>query len=128
VVRAVIDTNVIVSAIKTPGGASAKIIDLVLSEKVKLYLSSEILEEYIDVLARPKHNLSVEYQRAFIDAIREVGVLVEPTQSDVPLRDEDDRAFYDLAKELGLVLVTGDNDLLVLREDFIKTPIEFLRD
>lgn len=125
-VGVVIDTNVIVSAIKTPNGTPAKIIDLILSEKIKLYLSADILEEYVDVLARPKHKLSIEHQRAFIDAIIEVGVLVKPKQSDVPMRDEDDRVFYDLAKAFGLVLVTGDKDLLVLGESFIKTPSEFL--
>lgn len=50
--RVVIDTNVFVSSFLTPEGHPRAIIDLWKTGKISLCISEEILEEYLEVLAR----------------------------------------------------------------------------
>lgn len=52
--RIVIDTNLLVSAILTPGGNPAKILKLVLEGKLNLIISQAILEEARQVFNYPK--------------------------------------------------------------------------
>lgn len=50
-IRAVIDTNVLVSALIAPAGNEAPIVLAIKQGWVKPYYSAEILEEYAGVLA-----------------------------------------------------------------------------
>jgi len=52
--RVVIDTNVIVSALLSPFGNPAKIYKMFLAGLLTLVYSSDILDEYQDVLSRPR--------------------------------------------------------------------------
>ena len=54
---AVYDTNVVVSAALKPGSIPASLVALVIARHVRLFLSQAILEEYTDVLHRPKFRL-----------------------------------------------------------------------
>lgn len=45
-IRAVIDTSVLVSAVISPAGPNAQILDLVAAGKIRPYLTSAVLEEY----------------------------------------------------------------------------------
>ena len=51
---AVIDTNILVSALWSPSGPPAQILGLVLQGTVRLCYDYRIMEEYRDVLNRPK--------------------------------------------------------------------------
>ncbi|HVH09907.1 MAG TPA: PIN domain-containing protein [Gemmatimonadales bacterium] len=51
--RLVVDTNVVVSAALKPEGLPRTVLVLALTKPARLYVSSAILEEYRDVLARP---------------------------------------------------------------------------
>jgi len=51
-VRLVVDTNVLVSSFLTPKGHPRVVIDLWKTGKISLCVSEEILEEYLEVLAR----------------------------------------------------------------------------
>ncbi|MBL8230780.1 MAG: putative toxin-antitoxin system toxin component, PIN family [Bryobacterales bacterium] len=53
-IRVVLDTNVIVSAVLTRGGAEAYALDLAATRKIQRYVSAAILAEYEGVLRRPK--------------------------------------------------------------------------
>jgi putative PIN family toxin of toxin-antitoxin system len=44
--RAVIDTSVLVSAVISPTGPNAQIIDLVVAGKIRPYVTADLLEEY----------------------------------------------------------------------------------
>ena len=126
--KVVIDTNLIVSAVRSRSGKPAKIYDMAVDGEITLYLSNEILEEYADVLSRPKHKLTVEDQKIYLDMIKEVGVLVNPKQSHIAMKDESDRKFYDAAIASGANLLTGDKkDLLSLNAPFILSADEYLR-
>lgn len=53
--RVVLDTNVLISAIITPFGNAARILDLVLLREIQaIYYDDRILAEYREVLLRPK--------------------------------------------------------------------------
>ena len=56
-IRAVVDTNVLVSALIAPSGNEAFILLAVQERLVKPSVSEEILGEYAEVLARPKFRL-----------------------------------------------------------------------
>lgn len=51
---AVIDTNVIVSAMLNPNSIPGLVIKYVLIERIKLFLNAEILAEYTEVINREK--------------------------------------------------------------------------
>jgi len=53
-VKVVVDTNVIVSGILKPESPPAKILNLVLSEKLLICADSRIISEYRNVLLREK--------------------------------------------------------------------------
>ena len=59
-VYAVIDTNIIVSSFitKNPSSATRRVINSMLSGKIKPLYNEEILDEYFDVLNRSKFHLS----------------------------------------------------------------------
>jgi uncharacterized protein len=117
VIRAVLDTNVLVSALLFSGPPS-HLVPAWQSGRLKPVLSAEILEEYLRVLAYPKFKLTDADIRGlieedllpFVDTVRAKPITV-PT-----LRDPDDLKFIACAKS-GKVrwLVSGDNDLLSLK-------------
>ena len=57
--RVVLDTNVLISGVLF-GGKPRLIIELVVKGKIKAYLSPVILDEFKDVMARPKFGLGHE--------------------------------------------------------------------
>ena len=65
--RVVIDTNVLVSALLTPNGPSADFIGDVLDEKYEVIVTQSILEEYADVLNRPRFQLRPEMISFFLN-------------------------------------------------------------
>jgi len=122
-----IDTNELVFSILSAKSYSAEIMDMVFSESVGLYVSDGILDEYEKVLAYEKFGLSVERREQILRDIREVGKFVNPSPSRILIRDEDDRIFYDTAKQSEAILITSDNDLLVLNEKFIMTAEAYIK-
>ena len=51
--RAVVDTNIVVSALLARRGVPAAIIDALLRDRFRLVLSAELMAEYAEVLSRP---------------------------------------------------------------------------
>lgn len=123
--RVVVDTNIIVSALMSPNGNPAKIVDMATDQKLRICYSPEILAEYIDVLNRPHFNFNDEDCDDFIQGVKRFGLLSQPPASDIPMSDEDDRCFYDVAKSCEAILITGNTKHYPI-EPFIVTPAEFL--
>ena len=124
--KVVIDTNVLVSATRSPNGTPAKIMGLVFTGEVQLYVNNKILEEYTATLAKEKLSINKNVQKEVIADLKEIGTQIDPQPSDIKITDNDDRIFYDTAKASGSTLITGDKHLLELKESFIKTPAEFI--
>jgi putative PIN family toxin of toxin-antitoxin system len=124
--KVVIDTNVIISAALSPSGLPAKIISLIVkNEEIQFYYSAAILDEYREILSRKKLNILPEVQVSIIKAVKENGILIKPTLSEIQFSDESDRTFYDTAKASGAILITG-NIKHFPTEPFIMTPADFL--
>ena len=123
--KVVIDTNIIISAAISDKGNPSAIINLVSEGKLTMYFNAAILDEYADVLSRDKFNLSVTTQKAVIDKIKEIGLLIEPNVSTIPLPDESDRKFYDTAKAANAYLITG-NTKHYPEEPHILSPSQFV--
>lgn len=55
--KAVLDTNIVVSAHLNPDGLERRALRLGLARKIQLYLSNEIFAEYEEVLNRDKFGI-----------------------------------------------------------------------
>ena len=98
-------------------------------------MSPLLLDELSDVLARPKFRryLSIKDAHWFVDAIRELAVIVDdPPEEDDPITgDPDDDFLVLLAEVAGAdVLVSGDPDLTTVQRPglVVMTPRAFLED
>jgi putative PIN family toxin of toxin-antitoxin system len=76
VIRAVLDTNVIVAALKSPRGASNEILRLADAGQFEIALSVPLATEYEDVLHRPEMEipLGAEQIEAVLDRLCQVAV------------------------------------------------------
>jgi putative PIN family toxin of toxin-antitoxin system len=124
IIKAVIDTNVLVSAMLSPNGIPAKIWDAFLNCEFALCYCSGILEEYRDVLARPRLAVNRADADDALAAVEVCGILISVTKSILSIPDEDDRLFYDTAVSAGALLVTG-NTKHFPRESIILSPASF---
>jgi uncharacterized protein len=78
VIRAVIDTNVLVSAMISSAGNEALVIIGIHQGLLVPYFSHEILEEYKDVLLRPRFGFSAEEVDALMGLLQQRGALLDP--------------------------------------------------
>lgn len=130
--RAVLDTNVLVSALISPGGPSAAVLLELRAGAFDLVASPMLLAELREVLGRERFRRYVTEAEAdaYVDLIRhEATILDDPAPSARPLsRDPDDEYLVDLARSVAAdVLVSGDAHLLDLRDRLpVRTPAEFL--
>ena len=130
--RAVLDTNVLVSALISPGGGSARLLLELRSGAFELISSPLLLLELREVLRRDKFRRYVSEAEAdaYVELIRSEGdVRADPAPSLEPLgADPDDEYLIDLARDAQAdALVTGDAHLLELRAIIpVMTPAEFL--
>jgi len=106
-VRVVLDTNVLVSALMTPGGVCSRILRLVYDEALQVCIDERIIEEYESVLSRPRFRLDSEDINETIEMIRAYAETVTPMPLPVELPDPADLSFLEVAAEADAVLVTG---------------------
>ena len=123
-IKAVLDANVIISALLNPKGSPAFILEYLRLDHFKLVVSKEILHEIERVLKYPKlvksHRLSTNQIRKLLDFIEIISISVDLSRhkrEKVVLRDLSDIIYLRTA-ELGEVdyLVSGDQDLLSLEK------------
>jgi putative PIN family toxin of toxin-antitoxin system len=81
VIPAVIDRNIVVSALLSDRGHEASILALIMAEKLQPCLSPAILREYKDVLARPKFRFGLTQQNAILDLLAGKAIHVADTAS-----------------------------------------------
>jgi putative PIN family toxin of toxin-antitoxin system len=107
---AIIDTNVIVSAVLGSGYPRRIMYELFLFGKFEMHVSNELLREYEDVLARPKFIRYPEFEVAatlLMERIRQCSCRFAPKESVHVIRDDADNRLLELA--------------LVSKADFIVT-------
>jgi len=121
----VADDDIIVAAMRSPGGASAEILRAVRREKVELLLSVPLAMDYEAVCLRPEHQiasgLSEQEVHIFVDAVI---AMAEPVKIHFlwrpQLRDPSDEMVLETA-------VNGRADLLVTfnERDYGTVPERF---
>jgi putative PIN family toxin of toxin-antitoxin system len=119
-IYAVIDTNVLVSALLTSKSdtATVQVIEAFLNGQIIPLYNEEIINEYEMVLNRPAFHFSEEKVNLYIGSIRQKGLLASRIPSNFEFPDSDDAVFYEVAlsKEDAYV-ITGN------LKHFPKTPI-----
>ena len=129
-IYAVIDTNVIVSALisRSNDAPTVRVLKEVLNGRLIPLYHAEILHEYNEVLSRDKFHLDKELIKTVIDSIITNGKEVFPKPTGEILVDMDDLIFYEVAMEKqddNSYLVTGNMKHYPIR-DFIVTPYEMM--
>lgn len=129
--RAVVDVNVLISAILSARGPSAEIVRSSRYGACELIVSESLIAELLRALAYPKlrKRIPADKATAYISWIRHHATLAEDPAGPPPVRspDPDDDYLLALAIEQRAFLVTGDQHLLGLSDDLpILTPTEFV--
>lgn len=126
---AVIDTNVLVSAMLKWQSVPGKILELSFNGLIIPLVNDEILREYREVLSRPKFKLTKEIVNNLIDGITEKSIFVSEQSLNEYLPDLKDRVFYEVVMEKrkseDAYLVTGNIKHFPVRP-YIVTPREML--
>lgn len=127
-IYAVIDTNVLVSALIThnPEAATAKVVKLLLDSRFVPMYDANIIAEYEEVLHRVKLKIQPEVADALISYIIEHGIEASRASFAEIMPDEDDRVFYEVAlSNEDSFLVTG-NLKHYPASPRVITPAEFM--
>lgn len=128
-IYAVIDTNVLVSAMlsKHSDSATVRVIDLFFDDKIVPLVNEEILKEYNDVLHRKKFHFPTNLINTILQEIRLRGIMLDRTKSTLEFPDPKDVVFYEVAlSKDGSFLVTG-NTKHFPSTPIVVTPAEFLK-
>lgn len=104
---AVLDTNVLVSALWSRNGAPARVMSMVLSGQLVPCYDYRILSEYQEVLQRPRFGFTRGEVHSLLDWIESYGRSVIAAPLADSFVDEADKKFYEVAKLCGVPLVTG---------------------
>lgn len=127
---AVIDTNVLVSALfsKHEDAATVQVVNQIFDGKIIPLYNSDIMEEYREVLRRPKFRFPEVQIQMLLAALVQNGMQIERMESNEILPDPKDLVFYEVAlskREENSYLVTGNGKHFPVKP-FIVTPNEML--
>jgi len=95
--RIVLDTNVLVSALLSPEGSSARIVDLIIAGEIRLVFDDRIFHEYREVLLRKKFNFQRDYIGEILHYIFASGEHIISTPFNIDLSDKGDLPFLECA-------------------------------
>lgn len=114
--KIVVDTNVVISGVFF-GGFPRKILSAAVDGRLTLCATAEIVDEYVEIvqemIARKQGHLHSNLLAPLIRAME----LIEPQTRVTLSRDPDDDKSLGCAKDArAMYIVSGDKDLLVLKE------------
>ena len=127
-IYAVIDTNVLVSALlsRHADASTVKVVEAFQDRKFKVLFNRDIFNEYCDVLLRPRLKLPEEKVQKLISQIGSEGIASNRLHSDEFFPDPKDVVFYEVAlSKDGAYLVTG-NTKHFPKNPIVVTPAEML--
>lgn len=121
--RIVLDTNVVVSGLLTAVGPPAQIVDLVSSGDISLVVDERILDEYQDVLARPRFKFGIREISDFLTLARDAEYVIGAPLP-FALADPDDEPFLEVAVAGAVdALVTGNEKHFKVRGGRLTIPV-----
>ena len=126
---AVLDTNVLVSAMLKRGSVPSQVLSEALNGDVIPVINNEILAEYEEVLRRPKFRFSETSVKVFLEELKCRAVYADAASIEEVLPDVKDIIFYavlmEKRKDEEAYLVTGNLRHFPVRT-YIVTPREML--
>lgn len=106
--RLVIDTNVLISAALKPESLQRTVFLLAITKPAHLYVTTPILEEYMDVLGRPELGIRKGIRQQLIQLVKNHSHTVSPSRRLNITSDPDDNIFIERADAARAdYLVTG---------------------
>ena len=105
--RGVIDTNVLVAGMLTRDGTCGQVIQLAYHKLISWQIDRRILDEYQEILLRPKFRMVPEDVFETVDMIVACAEFVTALPLDITLPDDSDLPFLEVAYTSEAVLVTG---------------------
>jgi putative PIN family toxin of toxin-antitoxin system len=105
--RAVVDTNVLVSGILSATGPPARIVEAIFAGAIEPVYDPQILAEYEDVLTRVELGLPTAPVGQLLTAFEAFGMEVVAPPWPLDLPDPDDAPFLAVAAAADCPLVTG---------------------
>lgn len=127
-IYAVVDTNVLVSALLTKNKESAtvKVFSKIFNHSITPLYNAEILAEYKEVLSRKKFSFTPERVDGVLSFIQKHGLDTARTPFPEDMPDEDDRVFYEVSLSYDdSFLVTGNLKHYPIKPHVV-TPAEFI--
>ena len=132
--KVVLDTNVLLSGLMFPEGTPGRIIAAWVEARFEVALSLDQLAEIGRVLEYPKIRSKLGWDDQRIELfikqlyIRAEVIELGPISVEVPRDPSDAPILATLAAAHADVLVSGNGDLLALRDKYpVETPAEFVR-
>ncbi len=126
---AVLDTNVLVSALLKWDSVPGNVLQLAVSGTIVPILSRDIVEEYRHVLSRPKFHFTDKIVEAVIGEMEKAGIYIEAEKQNMDLPDPKDVVFYEVVMEErnqeDAYLVTG-NIKHFPQKPYIVTPRQMI--
>ena len=129
--RAVLDANVLVSALISRVGAPARLVELWLEGEVEIVVCKTLLDEVQRTLNQPRISSRVASEDAvrFVRLLQELGEVVADPEGAPPIHSDDpgDDYLLALAARERTLLVSGDAHVLALSDRLpISSPRAFL--
>jgi putative PIN family toxin of toxin-antitoxin system len=107
-IRIVLDTNIIVSALLQPLGPPGRVFLLAINGSIQFCISGNVYAEYEEVIRRPRLRRDENVIAGTLHTIRQKGLWVRPTEAVRACADPDDDIFLVCAQAARAVyLVTG---------------------
>lgn len=126
---AVVDTNVIVSAMLKSNSTPTAVLREVLTGNISLLANEEIFDEYTEVLSRKKFGFDPDTVILLMNELKKQAIYVDKKPIDEYLPDPDDAVFYEIVmearKDVDAYLVTG-NLKHFPEKAFVVTPKEMM--
>ena len=126
---AVIDTNVVISAMLNPDSIPGLVLKYVLSGAIVPLLHDEIINEYEEVINRDKFGFDIKDINFIMSKLQEKGLFLDKTSTKEKFIDQKDIVFYEIVltgrKDTGAYLVTG-NLKHFPNKAFVVTPKEMI--
>ena len=126
---AVIDTNVIISAMLNPDSVPGTVVKYALAGLIVPFFNDEIIKEYNDVANRDKFSFNKEDINFVLSSLKEKGMRVERTEILEQFIDKKDIVFYEItltAREMYHAFLLTGNIKHFPKKHFVVTPKEIV--
>lgn len=129
--RAILDPNVIISAVLSPTGSPARVLRFWIDGAFEVFVSEELLAELERALAYPKLRKRIEPDQAvqLVELVRREAFMIDDPKVSPRVRsiDANDDYLIALGEATHAVIVSGDGHLLDLADQIpVYAPSDFL--